>query len=763
MIKNQMLFPLAVDTATVKATTDILYTATDEEIGAYTIGFVPWEMVQESVIFKGMQVGTLAETGNLNFSYLVDDSFKPDRGVPFCYSYAASPTSASLNAYNGGSGYIDLPWGTASTAGLIHAYNTDSIVQSSPASIQETTGIFARFVMFCVLLPEGSEGGASPGSGLNGWVQSLVDKTTTIDPLTLEFSVTSGTYSSYMPTPVTFTQDDLTDAVNGVMVKQNGTTTYAGIVYNIYVHCIISNAYLDQISATTLKNGIVQLDRLRYSGLGGVDTPLFAYVANSSTKSGVFTANAIDSISIDYPSGTVYYIQQSTTSYEYFKISGTNANNLLSGGFTVTDLKILRSIARPIYKISGAFYVAEFTDDYEITGELIPYAQARDWQKNINPDENTFDPADIPEPTPGDDSADSGGDNILPYDFVNTPLSAANNFTTLYALTTDQVSKFGAIMWASLSDDNFWHAVGVTFTNDFSINPADMMRYFVFLRYYPFDLSGVSSSYSYGIYIGRSTYPIQFPTGTAYPRRVLRNLYQIDGGEVIVSLPSPYDSDDFYTMDPCTQVQAHIPYCGRVQLPASEVYGKKLKLQYVVDLQTGAIQAIISVVSDSQYIIATLAGTCGASVQITANNNIEFLTRIATVATGGISEAGTMATQGAKIAGEEGAAAGAVLGALTGTVSALAGLPPVTVHSQGNTTGFANYGGDKQAYITVVTVKRSIPQSFAKSCGYVSNKQAKIGDLKGYTEMINPDLTGIAAHEDELAEIYRLLTTGFYA
>lgn len=390
----------------------------------------------------------------------------------------------------------------------------------------------------------------------------------------------------------------------------------------------------------------------------------------------------------------------------------------------------------------------------------------RPWQlPNADITEDDFDVDTMPEynPPEPEDSADSGGDTIAPYDFTNTPLSAANNFTTLYALTTAQVAEFGAIMWASLSDPNFWHAVGVTFENDFSINPADMMRYFNFLRYYPFDLTEYSTSYASGIYIGRSTMPLQFPAGFEYPRRVNRNLIQIDGGTVTPTLPAPYNTDDFRVMDPATQIQAHIPFCGAVQLPAAECYGKQLSLKYVVDLQTGSIQATISVQSDTFYIIATLAGTCGAAVQITANNNIEFLTRIATVATGGISSAANMATQGAKIAGEEGAIVGAVAGALTGTVSALAGLPPVTVHKQASTTGFANFGGDPQAYITIQTPKRAKPASYAKSIGYVSNKQAKIADLSGYTEMINPDLSGIPAHQDELEEIRQLLETGFYA
>lgn len=375
---------------------------------------------------------------------------------------------------------------------------------------------------------------------------------------------------------------------------------------------------------------------------------------------------------------------------------------------------------------------------------------------------NTLDPDDIPpySPTPGDDSADSSGDDIRPWDFVNTPLSAANNFVTLYALTTSQVSEFGATMWAKLSDTAFWQSVGTVFLNDFSINPADMLKYFISLRYFPFDLSNYSATYANGIYIGRSTYPIQIST---YPRRMQRNLVEINGGSVTVILPSPFNTNDFRNCDPATKVTAYVPYCGIVELSASEVYGKTLYLTYFVDMQTGSISASICVQSNTYYEIATLAGSCGAEVPITANNNIEFLQRIATVASGALSNTISGAAQGAQIGGAPGAVAGGMLGALTGSTQALAALPPVTVHKAGKATGFATLGGSYRAHISIQVAKSDIPDSYAHTTGYISNKKARIGDLTGYTEMINPDVTGIDAHADELEKIKAILTTGFYA
>lgn len=454
-----------------------------------------------------------------------------------------------------------------------------------------------------------------------------------------------------------------------------------------------------------------------------------------------------------YKAASYWYFFRCISPYDILKliqICGTRFTNVSATQFGEDD-----GIYFPLYNPDNSPKM-ELLDGSDIDDDL------RDWQiYNVN--YNEFKWEDVPiyvPPGPGDDSADSSGDDIRPWDFVNTPLSAANNFVTIYALTTAQVSEFGATMWAKLSDTAFWQSVGTVFLNDFSINPADMLKYFVSLRYFPFDLSNYSATYANGIYIGRSTYPIQIST---YPRRMQRNLVEINGGSVTVILPSPFNTNDFRNCDPATKVTAYVPYCGIVELSASEVYGKTLYLTYFVDMQTGAISASICVQSNTYYEIATLAGSCGAEVPITANNNIEFLQRIATVASGALSNTISGAAQGAHLGGAPGAVAGGALGALTGSTQALASLPPVTVHKAGKATGFATLGGSYRAHISIQVAKSDIPDSYAHTTGYISNKKARIGDLTGYTEMINPDVTGIDAHADELEKIKATLTTGFYA
>lgn len=390
-------------------------------------------------------------------------------------------------------------------------------------------------------------------------------------------------------------------------------------------------------------------------------------------------------------------------------------------------------------------------------------AKLQPWQiPNVDITANEFDPKDIPpyKPTPDDD--DSSGDDIRPYNFVNTPLGAANNFITLYSLNTAQVADFGRRMWASLSDTAFWETVGTVFLNDFSINPADMMKYFVSLRYFPFDLSIVHSSQTWGIYIGRSSYPIQPSIGTELPHRITRNLVQLDGGSVFV--PNHYN--DFRDYEPYTKVSVTVPFCGVLELTPSEVVGKTLYLDYVIDLQTGTIKSTVSVQSNTFFIVGSLSGVCGSQIPLTANNNIEFLQRIANVGSSIISSGSSAGSAADKVAGLTGSGAiGAVAGGVVmgaNAVGSMLSLPPITVHKQGNATGFANYGGSSQAYLTVQRQKYIVPDNYGHSVGYATAFNSVLSSLSGFTVCSNVDLSGFTCHEDERAEIKSLLESGVY-
>lgn len=384
------------------------------------------------------------------------------------------------------------------------------------------------------------------------------------------------------------------------------------------------------------------------------------------------------------------------------------------------------------------------------------------WQGDDIPEDKLDDIDYVPEVPGGgggtDDGTDSGGDDIRTPDLTNTRIGAANNFVTLYGMTAATVADFGQKMWASLSDAAFWQMVGTAFTNDFSINPADMMKYFISLRYFPFDLADFAHTTAAGVYIGRAATPIAPSIGVVYPIRITNNVVQVDGGRLTISR----FYNDFRDYEPCTTVQIHVPFCGSVDVPASEVMGHEIDLTYKIDLQTGAMLAVLGVTSNTYYVLATLAGTCGASIPITANNNIEFLQRIATVGSGIIGGGVSGAVKGATVGGEVGAVVGAVAGTVGGGVGALAGLPPVTVHKQGNASGFANLVGVPYAYATVQRGRFERPANYGHTTGFACDFSATLDSLSGFTVCDNVDTSGLTCNARERDEIKRLLESGVY-
>lgn len=416
--------------------------------------------------------------------------------------------------------------------------------------------------------------------------------------------------------------------------------------------------------------------------------------------------------------------------------------------------------------VFGLSYATNVTENNEFTATLKTgnitnqefKNSLRQWQYSDIAN-NDFTENDIPPYTPEpDDETDSGGDDILPPDTTNFLVGNPNNFVTLYGMTAATLSDMGKKLWAALSDPAYWEMVGTAFLNDFSINPADMMKYFISLRFYPFDLDNIPHSLSVGVYLGRATAALSPSVGVEYPILISKCITQLNGGSVSV----PHFYNDFRDYSPYTSVSVYVPFCGSVELPANEVMGHTLNLVYQIDLQTGAMVGIITVSSNTVYVIATVAGSCGASIPITANNNMEFLQRIATVGFDTIGGGISGAVKGGNIGGEVGAVAGAIVGTVAGGVSSLAGLPPVTVHKYGNASGFANICTTSRAYITIVRQKFEIPRNYGHDIGYATQFTNYIGALHGRTVCENVDTTGLSCNSKQRAEIKRLLESGIY-
>ena len=411
------------------------------------------------------------------------------------------------------------------------------------------------------------------------------------------------------------------------------------------------------------------------------------------------------------------------------------------------------------YTYNGKFPVQIFTESNIPTNnrELVniadteQYNKLREWQKiGVDISENDFDPETIPIYIPIG-GYDGDGDNILPP--ILSGIGDLTGFVTMYALKTDQLSYFGSQLWSSFTNPDFWNSISVVLENTTSIDPANILNYIISVRLYPFDLSTVSGAVpeSPEIFFGRGLAGILVDSNIAHNIYTLgKCVTRVNGG--ILYVPEFYE--DFRDMEPCAKMVLHVPFAGSCEINPSQVVGKYLWLSYSIDYCTGAFMAQCFVDGESlqmSYPVATLYGQLGATVQLSASNEMESLQCLA----------------GATLGIASGAATGA-FSSIMGTVTAASGAATSLAnsralpHTTGKSAGFSSFYEPRVPYIEILYDKYYVPDNYAHVHGYACNTVSKIGDLHGYTVCRNVDTTGLSCETDERLSIKRILESGFF-
>lgn len=409
-------------------------------------------------------------------------------------------------------------------------------------------------------------------------------------------------------------------------------------------------------------------------------------------------------------------------------------------------------------KYNGKFEVSLFDENdtplltREPTLSSYPemYDKLRPWQKleaDITIDD--FDPADIPEWTPPapSEEEDGDGDTILPPSMSG--IGDLSGFVTMYALIDDQLANLGNALWSSYTDANFWNSVSVVLSNTTSIDPSTILNYIVSIRLFPFNLATVegASAELPEIFFGRGLVGLLLDPSLASRVYVLNKcVTRIDGG--VLDVPAKYG--DFRDMEPCAKMILHVPFAGSCEINPSQVVGKHLALSYSIDFCTGAFMAQCFVGGDGlgmSYPVATLYGQLGATVQLSASNEMEALQCLAGASMGIAS-------------GLMGNVSGMMSGAV-GVATSLANNRTIP-HTTGKSAGFSSFFEPRVPYIEIIYDKYYVPDNFAHTHGYACNTVSRIGDLHGYTVCKNVDTTGLSCETDERLSIKRILESGFF-
>lgn len=801
MIKDQMTLALSVDTQYLKTTVDAMQES-DETLAAYAVGFIPWDMVQESTLFSWTYYHGEYASGVNGYSrvtlqenpYTDDTQLAATKGIPF--SYVADSTAVYVmrglqkdpdtgtfasagNDYHSGTNFT-----TTSTKHLVYSTDLSNIV---------TSQLYADpyfDVCFCAMAVQyddetysysNCQGHFSADTRYNPITDSIPDVvfSFTINGETFTYTLTDNAFK-------TFTRLGLQTTIT------TANHTYAVFVYCIGIWCNarISNYYYSGFIADNLPFrysggiGVHRFDAYDQSGIGSfgfyssnVSSPYETAQGIEQTVRGVdkmtfCNTDAMPTINIVLTNENGAEIADNYMMYShYYHFS------MVCKSFNATDLKIMALISAPIIRVDSIYYCPEYDENYALTGNWVQYNG-----QTLNPDDNEFDPADIPEPEPGEDPENMGDRITRP---ASIGIGGTNGFVTQYALNRADVAQLGALLWTSFVDQDYWKNYLFSLALDTgTFQLSGLLNFFVSLKVYPFPLVNVDSFRQWGqdMYIGTGIVPLHFSNNI----HVINNYCDyVSGG--YIEIPRYFNDYRDYIN---TEIMLYLPFCGTVQLNPGDVIGNRIDIQYAIDFATGGCIAYVDLTTGdgAGFPVGALPGQIGADIPLTATAAGEVAARFIG---DGMNVAGMLSGEiGRTASGVAGALGGNPAGGGSGGGSVLAGVAGMyggagaamaadmapSVARQGmqmlqrgavsapmlsGGRGFAAFGAPSKPY---VQIRRGIYPELSGLHpveGAPAARTVSIGTLSGFVQgTVKAD--GLSCHQAEKEEIIAMIATGIY-
>lgn len=418
-------------------------------------------------------------------------------------------------------------------------------------------------------------------------------------------------------------------------------------------------------------------------------------------------------------------------------------------------------------------------------------------------DKPEYDP-DVPTPegdvgvNPDNPEANMAGAGDAPEDNVYSPIvgrplpKAANKFITTYVLTQSQVETVGDVMWADTLESIKNGAAVYGDTGTFNL--ARLYDLIVSLRFYPFEIPA-----------GYTTSVNGLTMGTGHTVFVEGNVPALDSLAMVVDcgtckIPATFNglfpsmkNGDFRNYVNST-ITVYLPFCGIVELNPSDVVGYTIALKYHVDLLSGGCTASITLNREnSSFMIANKSGSIGILMPITATNagqvtaNIlsdtaNVVSTIGSTVMSVLAAKGTMgdinamrsnpdlsanrsiqldAQERSTKLGMANKSVGLVTDAMHGAGNLLS-RAGCTYSAMGGGYGSSAYTMTVSPFVTIRTSKYASPNNYNHSTGFNSTDYKAIGDFKGFSVFVNPDLTGVDGTAAELGELKAILEHGIF-
>lgn len=194
-----------------------------------------------------------------------------------------------------------------------------------------------------------------------------------------------------------------------------------------------------------------------------------------------------------------------------------------------------------------------------------------------------------------------------------------------------------------------------------------------------------------------------------------------------------------------TVVTCYLPYIGFVELETKQILDKTITLKYIYDVITGVCTACFYA---NNIEIAKYSGTLAIDIPITASNRAQV-------------EAGLVRSALSGNIGALGNIAASSL--LTGNILGLSGFWGTNSFTTKGSPSPSCDGFDEQkAFIIIDYPVYQEPTNFGHEYGHPCNLSLTLGNLSGFTQLQNVDVTGLAITENEREELKQLLENGIY-
>lgn len=205
--------------------------------------------------------------------------------------------------------------------------------------------------------------------------------------------------------------------------------------------------------------------------------------------------------------------------------------------------------------------------------------------------------------------------------------------------------------------------------------------------------------------------------------------------------------DTFLDYAPYSKFSIYLPYIGVKTLDANDCVGHTIGVVYHGDVVTGGVTAYVTKDGSVMY---QYSGCCALNIPLSSDNWGNTISGAVQIATSLIASGATGGAAGVGIAAAKGAASVAANPSL---------LSPQVQHS-GAVSGGAGCMGVQYPFIIREAVSFHSTASFNTLTGYPAYYFRKLGDVTGYTTVLDVHLENIAATQAEIEEIEALLKGG---